>query len=35
MIPSNEVARLLVDDNAFGMAMAYLIAYVRRHAGVE
>ncbi len=35
MIPSNKVARLLADDKAFGRAVAYLIAYVRKHAGVE
>lgn len=33
MIQDADVARLLEDDKAFGRAMAYLIAYVRRHAG--
>ena len=34
MIPNNDVARLLADDKVFGRAMAYLIAYVRKHAVV-
>ena len=34
MIPNNEVARLLADDKTFGKAVAYLIAYIRRHAVV-
>lgn len=35
MIPNKDVARLLADDKAFGKAVAYLIAYIRRHAVVE
>lgn len=27
-----RIVRLLADEKAFGRAMAYLVAYVRRHA---